>query len=65
MCFCPKARRVLGDMRYSGWTVHWPKQNTWTHTVKWEFFLLVCGFLLSPDYMTSCPVAEYYLEVKI
>lgn len=38
--------------------------DTHTHTVKREFFLPVCGFILSLNCMISCTIAEYYLEAK-
>ena len=65
-------REWLGDVRYLGWTAHWPKQDmhthTHTHTLRdthstVEFSMPLTGSFLSPDYMTPCPVAEYYSEV--
>lgn len=66
MHFWPKARRVLGDkiFRMDCSLAKTKHMDTHTHTVKREFFLPVCGFLLSPNCTISCTIAEYYLEAK-
>lgn len=64
MHFWPKASSGVGRQEIFGLDCSLAKtKHMDTHTVKWSSFCPLFAFFLSPDYMTSCPAAEYYLEV--